>query len=555
MVTMLPGVGEPVCPLKILWWPKYYRRATCGALASVASQRRAPRDEHPGIAAWQLPSYLITIGAAGCNPDYAASCNEFIGLSNLLLDASHAAAGAVRIISAMGVTVGPAVFVERFAQTGIRIDGGHETLIHEAWFVETYWNNLPPAAPPPPAAGAPIMQKCDGSAAQQWKLVAARDVQHNGGDLPGSLVSAATGQCLDVDGCDTPTVGTGSLMWSCNTAFPGNNCNSTNQLWTLAADGQLVTAMDSAHGHMCMEAPSLRLAQCDTSNPDQKWTLHPNGTLTSPGQGSGRCVTSPGHHGSALSSTSPAAPPPQTLNNRSIAVQINGNDHYMVDSIIWQYTYLGVEINGAANLLQGVHAWGSGCGRFTYLTGIKVNGYQNRLLGCYLDLNHLDLTGSSGPQSIVVVDSFFLGTNTRIYGEGQGGKGVVSSLYMQFNLGNSVQLIGNFSQATNCLITGQGGPKTQAAKQLTLQGLAAAPHATSLTFDFSQELLFPWIDSVQYTVLYDSAVSSPLTHYALKPVGRTVTVMFAPATATGGNSNTSASTAMPTVHMEVAQCL
>lgn len=100
----------------------------------------------------------------------------------------------------------------------------------------------------------------------------------------------------------------------------------------------------------------------------------------------------------------------------------------MVDSIIWQYTNVGVEINGAANLLQGVHAWGSGSARFTYLTGIKVNAYQNRLLGCYLDLNHLDLMGSSGPQSITVVDSFFLGTNTRIYGEGAGGKGIVSSL-------------------------------------------------------------------------------------------------------------------------------
>ena len=43
-------------------------------------------------------------------------------------------------------------------------------------------------------------------------------------------------------------------------------------------------------------------------------------------------------------------------------MQINGNDHFVVDSIIWQYTNVGVEINGAANLLQGVHAWGSGCG-------------------------------------------------------------------------------------------------------------------------------------------------------------------------------------------------
>ena len=109
------------------------------------------------------------------------------------------------------------------------------------------------------------------------------------------------------------------------------------------------------------------------------------------------------------------------------------------------------------------------------LTGIKVNAYQNRLLGCYLDLNHLDLM-SGGSQSIVVESSFFLGTNTRIYGAGAGGSGIVSNAYMQANLGDSVQLIGNFSAATHCLIGGAGdsGPSTRATKRLTLAGAFSA---------------------------------------------------------------------------------
>jgi hypothetical protein len=107
----------------------------------------------------------------------------------------------------------------------------------------------------------------------------------------------------------------------------------------------------------------------------------------------------------------------------------------------------------------------------TQLTGIKVNAYQNRLLGCYLDLNHLDLMGS-GSQSIVVESSFFLGTNTRIYGTGAGGSGIVSNAYMQANLGDSIELVGNFSAATHCLIGGAGGsgPSTRATKRLTLGG-------------------------------------------------------------------------------------
>ena len=116
--------------------------------------------------AFPADGYLVTIGATGCHPDYAASCNEFIGLSNLLLDSNHKAAGAINIISAMGVTVGPGVFVERFAKIGIKVDGGHETMVHETWLVETYWNNLPPEANQPSARVH--LDGCDGSASQKW---------------------------------------------------------------------------------------------------------------------------------------------------------------------------------------------------------------------------------------------------------------------------------------------------------------------------------------------------------------------------------------------------
>ena len=40
----------------------------------------------------------------------------------------------------------------------------------------------------------------------------------------------------------------------------------------------------------------------------------------------------------------------------SIAVQINGNDHYLTDVIVFDYAHVGVEVNGAANVLQAVPA-------------------------------------------------------------------------------------------------------------------------------------------------------------------------------------------------------
>jgi len=171
------------------------------------------------------------------------------------------------------------------------------------------------------------MKPCDGSAAQRWELTTAAD-SHSSSVLPGSLVSAAGGQCLDVDGCDAPSIGTDLLVWACNSAYPGNNCNSTNQLWSFEnkqqRSGMLTTAMDSAHGHLCLEAPLLQLAQCDTSNPDQKWVLRPNGTLVSIGQGVDKCVSIPTVHGRPAAPPSPPAPAGSALNNHSIAVQING---------------------------------------------------------------------------------------------------------------------------------------------------------------------------------------------------------------------------------------
>jgi hypothetical protein len=100
-----------------------------------------------------------------------------------------------------------------------------------------------------------------------------------------------------------------------------------------------------------------------------------------------------GQYGSGLPfySKPPAQPPSITLFN-STAIQINGNDHYVSDVVIWQYTRLGVQVNGGGNLLSGVHAWGCGaawCDRDWYqdlglnsksLTGIEINAPRNRVV-------------------------------------------------------------------------------------------------------------------------------------------------------------------------------
>ena len=113
---------------------------------------------------------------------------------------------------------------------------------------------------------------------------------------------------------------------------------------------------------------------------------------------------------------------------------------------------------------------------------------------------------------------------------------MVDNLFMEFNLGDSPQLLGNFSKTTGCYIAHQGGATTQATKALSLNSSA------TFSFDFSAELLFPTIESVSYSVVTDGALASLPSHAARPPVGRTVAVEFA--------AEVSA-----TVHMTVRQCL
>ena len=42
----------------------------------------------------------------------------------------------------MGISVGPYIFIEHFVNYGIKITAGHECVIHDAWLVEKYWNEI-----------------------------------------------------------------------------------------------------------------------------------------------------------------------------------------------------------------------------------------------------------------------------------------------------------------------------------------------------------------------------------------------------------------------------
>lgn len=84
--------------------------------------------------------YLVEVGTTDC-PNQQQSCNQGIGFEFMMFDASHQASGAARIDHVMGVNFGPQNFVVGFNRTGIEVNSGHETLVHQCWFGEYYYSD------------------------------------------------------------------------------------------------------------------------------------------------------------------------------------------------------------------------------------------------------------------------------------------------------------------------------------------------------------------------------------------------------------------------------
>lgn len=68
------------------------------------------------------------------------------------------------------------------------------------------------------------------------------------------------------------------------------------------------------------------------------------------------------------------------------AIQINGNDHYIVNSIVFS-SKVGLEVNGAADKVSGVHVWFPWNHALHYpeTMAFHVTSEGNRFDGCYID--------------------------------------------------------------------------------------------------------------------------------------------------------------------------
>eukprot|EP00927_Polykrikos_kofoidii_P005009 TRINITY_DN11991_c0_g1_i4.p1 TRINITY_DN11991_c0_g1~~TRINITY_DN11991_c0_g1_i4.p1 ORF type:complete len:550 (-),score=51.88 TRINITY_DN11991_c0_g1_i4:106-1755(-) len=320
--------------------------------------------------------FVIEVGTEACTPkDQQQVCSESIVLNGVFVDGGHKAAGCVRIDKTMGTTFGPSAFCTGFSEVGIRINGGHETMVVDSWVAAYYWGE------------------------------------------------------------------------------------------------------------------------------------HPSGKFP------------------------------------SAAIEVNGQDNYLSNVVIFGAQSRAVLITGGVNVLSNVHSWG---GPFV------INGgwtWENRILNCLVDFSYLEIVN---PSFTVVADTFFLNSHTILRGSQIKGVTFQGNIYSSENQWghtgiSNIELVGDFKQGARCdnVVVNREiqAPQYSPSWKLRTTRARLVMHKTNakwIHFDFSSLLLFPWIDEITYSVTFDSG--APLrVHGALPSEGTTVSVRF--------HARTSA-----TVTMDVVQC-
>ena len=188
------------------------------------------------------------------------------------------------------------------------------------------------------------------------------------------------------------------------------------------------------------------------------------------------------------------------------AIVLNGNDHYIVDTIVYGGK-IGVIVNGEASVLKGVHTWN--CNTSNGGVGIIVNAGVTRMENCYLDYNNLVLNTF---YLTVIQDTFFLGNGRIImkphgeqdvvglriansmYGSGGDGKDTIQIDESQGHFRNIIntQIVNTVIEEGVNTIVG-----TQADKRLSQK------QATVWEIDFASSLLFKQIKKVQWSIVLD----------------------------------------------------
>jgi len=236
-----------------------------------------------------------------------------------------------------------------------------------------------------------------------------------------------------------------------------------------------------------------------------------------------------------------ACTPDGSGNDGSTAVKLNGEDNYMSNVIIFDYTCLGVLVNGAATTLDGVHSWNGGG------VAISIDGsydVQDRIVNCYLDYSTLQITN---PKFVLVQGNFFYNSHAVLVGAKLEGLVMKQNIYSMNQYGGNRSIVLQSLSVPTCKdvvimedIDGQQTGGTHTIYRTSIQQSLYHWQSKKWQFDFSNALLLPHIDTVTYSLTLDEG-SALVAHAARTPNGTTVIVETAQAVS-------------GTVTMTVSQC-
>ena len=204
---------------------------------------------------------------------------------------------------------------------------------------------------------------------------------------------------------------------------------------------------------------------------------------------------------------------PSPSSSCSTAIELNGEDNYVTNTILFDFSCLGVLVNGAATTLDGVHSWNGGG------TAIKIDGsydIQDRIVNCYLDYSTLDIVNA---KFVLVQGNFFYNTHAVLEGSNVEGLVMRENIYSLNDYGGNVSIVLQNKTAIcnnvvieDAIYAQQNSNPVQLLRTVSRKSLHLKD-ATSWHLDFSDELLFNGIDGIEYALVLDSD-SSLVTHAA-----------------------------------------
>eukprot|EP01084_Bolivina_argentea_P297542 512621_1 len=215
------------------------------------------------------------------------------------------------------------------------------------------------------------------------------------------------------------------------------------------------------------------------------------------------------------------------INASATGIELDGNDHFVNDVIIWSGK-IGLVNKGGANIIYGLHTYNLA----TEYGGIGIINYADsaRIIGCYLDYNDLVLVS---PINLVSVqDTFFLGgTTIRLQAND------VNSSIQSLSIRDCQYSIGGYTGVPYTVVLDETNGKFMSIKDVHIGDVniggyniggykikttkytkkLSLKNSTKWSFDFSDVLLFDTnvipIEYVDYTFQFDSSGSNDIFDY------------------------------------------